>query len=49
MSMDTPPILEPNLDNGLPPVKPANLARCGVYLSLVAPSVILLLLLIQPG
>lgn len=50
MSMEPPPpILEPNLGNGLPPLKPLDLARCGGYLSLVAPAVILLLVLIQPG
>ena len=47
--METPPVLEPNLDNGLPPIQPANLARAGVYLSLVAPLVILAMVLIQPG
>jgi hypothetical protein len=47
--METPPVIEPNSRSGLPPVKPANLARCGLYLSFVAPLVALGFLIVPPG
>jgi hypothetical protein len=47
MNPEPPPILDPN--SSLPPVEPANLARWGMRLSLVAPVVILLMFLMEPG
>ncbi len=47
--METPPVLEPNPSDGLPPAPSANLAQAGLYLSLVAPLVVLAMVLIQPG
>jgi len=47
MNNEPPPTVDPRV--GLSPAKPANLARLGMRLSLLAPLVILLFLLIQPG
>ena len=49
MNTEPPPIMDPNPGTGLPPSNPVNLARLGMRLSLVAPVVILLMLLLKPG
>jgi hypothetical protein len=49
MNAETPPIIDSNPGDGSSSNKPANLARLGLRLSLVAPVVILLMILMKPG
>jgi hypothetical protein len=49
MNAEPPLLPEPGLETGLPPANRVNLARWGMRLSLVAPLVILLFLVFQPG
>ena len=44
-----PPILDPDAGHDGVSARPTDLARCGMYLSLVAPLVLLALILLQPG
>lgn len=49
MNSEKPPIHDPEPDGMASPTRPVNLARLGLWLSLVAPSVIALMVVFQPG